>query len=243
MGRNGHGQRGVPPIVELVALPPAPEGAATTAGVNRKGKSCALFTPDECSVHLYPWDHVLVHAVLIVQVKPSASDAELIAGLSIGFGPSNMSDRTRARELSARWSKRLLYGQEASTFAVFCIRNVNDRLQFHLEPGSDDIWQTTETTWSQLRRHLEKWKPKLISARVEDGRTNEVVLNGYWRSRVHDIGATDLAVVLVGIASIGLAVSGAATIGDEVPAYISALIVGSAVVIRLLHKKIVWRAP
>jgi hypothetical protein len=184
-----------------------------------------------------------VHAVLIIKVMPGASDAELISGLSISFGPSNVSDRTKAQELSPRWSKWLLYGREAATFAIFCIRNVDDRLQFHLEPGSDDIWETAETTWSQLRRHLEEWKPKLISLRVEDGRTNEVVLNGAWQSRVRDIGPTDFAVVVVGVASIGLAVSGTATIGDEIPAYISALIAGGAAVIRLVHKKIVWHAP
>ena len=99
-----------------------------------------------------------VHAVVILQVDPNPSNDDLLARLVTCFGPNDLG--ARARELSSRWRGSLLYGREGPTFAIFCIRNVDDQLQFHLERGSDDIWKTTDTTWKQVRRHLKDWKPR-----------------------------------------------------------------------------------
>jgi len=184
----------------------------------------------------------LVHVVLIVDVASKASDAELQGGLATAFGPNRGSAYIVAQELSARWSSHLLYSSVGPTFSVYCIRNVPSQLQFHLEPGSDDTWRTAETAWSAVRSNLKRWKPKLNDAQIVDGRTNEIVMNGRWRSRLRDTAAADVAVICVGLASVGLVAAGAATGISEIPAYVSGAVVSAAVFRRLTRTRIVWRS-
>jgi hypothetical protein len=183
-----------------------------------------------------------VHVVLVIRVAGEATDAELRGGLAAAFGRSDRSAHIHAKELSGRWTDHLLYSSVGPTFAVFCVRNAPTQLQFHLEPGTDDAWRTAETVWSAVRDRLKHWKPKLIDAQIVDGRTNVIIMNGRWRSTLRDTAPSDAAVIFVGLAAIGLVVAGAAVGISEIPAYISAAVVGTAVIRKLVRNRIVWQS-
>jgi hypothetical protein len=185
-----------------------------------------------CSLHGQPVYGIMasMHAVLIVPIEHHASNEELIKGLAAGFGEANVKDKTAAKELSSLWLSKLLYGLEGPTFYIYCIRNVSAQLQFHLEPGDDHIWQASDTAWSEVRRHLKDWKPKLETARIDDGATSKPIMTGKWKSRVRDVEPRDIALMLVAVAGIGLAASGAASVAVEIPAYISGIVAATAAV-------------
>ena len=215
---------------------PAPPGVP----IDRLNRPDGLSEAFQAQPQLFHVIMAFMHAVLIVQIDHVASKEQLIEGLTAGFGEANVKDKTAAHELSSLWIPWLLYGLEGPTFYIYCIRNVSARLQFHLEPGGDDIWQTTETTWSQVRRHLKDWKPEFISARIEEGQTTKEIMKGKWRPRLRDIEPRDIALMLVGLAGIGLAASGTASIAVEIPAYISGVVAAIAATRNLLRKKIKW---